>query len=158
MHLKHCHKLNGIPTVEYACWIMMRQRCNNPRSKQFRNYGERGITICDRWSGTDGFANFIADMGRRPSLKHQIDRINNDGPYSPENCRWATHVQQARNKRTNRLLTFRGKTQCVRAWCEELGISEGRVHWRLKHGWDVERTLTEPVKPEQHTRRHKPHL
>lgn len=85
-------------TAEYTCWISMKTRCLNPNTDDFKHYGGRGISICQRW--LDSYESFLADMGRRPSPKHSIDRINVDGNYAPENCRWATASEQRRNQRS----------------------------------------------------------
>ncbi len=136
-------KHNGCNRPEYVCWQQMNSRCFNPRNRCFPRYGGRGVTVCDRWR--HDFAAFLADMGPRPSPKHSIDRIDNSGPYSPENCRWATLTEQNRNKRTNRLLTFHGETLPLSAWAERLGMPENTIRNRLRRGWSDERTLTEPV-------------
>lgn len=89
------HGLTG--TMAYQSWIGMRQRCHNPNAWNYGNYGGRGIQVCERW--LESFENFFADMGERPSKQHSLGRINNDGGYSPDNCRWETRAQQVKNKR-----------------------------------------------------------
>lgn len=113
-------------------------RCHNPNSSEYANYGARGIVVCERWR--DSIANFIADMGERPQGM-SIDRIDNDGPYSPENCRWATSSQQHNNTRFNRIIELNGRRQTVVQWAAELGLSPNTIRSRLRKGWSVERAL-----------------
>ncbi len=130
-------------TPEYRAWLNMRCRCFNPCVSSYMRHGGRGIVICDRW--LHSYPNFLEDMGRRPSLKHSLDRIDNDGNYTPENCRWATRTEQNRNMVTNTLVELRGRTQCISAWAEEIGISPPGLYMRLfKLGWSVEKSLTTP--------------
>ena len=130
-------------STEWDAWRMMRYRCENSGHPYYHHYGGRGIRVCKRWR--ESFAYFYADMGPKPTPKHSLDRIDNDGPYSPENCRWATATMQHRNTRTNKLLTYRGETLCVAAWAERLGIKKGTLYSRLHQGWSVEKALTTPV-------------
>lgn len=127
-------------TPEYRVWQQLRQRCLNPRAKSFDNYGGRGVTVCDRWN--ESFQAFIDDMGARPSPYHSIDRIDNDGPYEPKNCRWAEMRVQLRNRRTNSMLTFLGRTQTVTDWAAELGIAAPTLDARLQRGWSLEKALS----------------
>ena len=134
-------KKKGSP--EYLSWHNMKQRCRDPRHRSYPNYGGRGITVCDRW--LHDFQVFLADMGRRPTMQHCIDRIDTNGPYEKSNCRWATRKQQARNRRTNHVLAFDGHHQTLTAWAEETGIGKATLRQRLKRGWTLERTLYTPV-------------
>jgi hypothetical protein len=135
------HGLRESP--EYEVFYAMKGRCTNPRNGRFSDYGGRGIRICDRWLDPDtGFVNFYADMGPRPSDNHSIDRIDNDGDYCPENCRWITVKEQSRNCRSNVMLTYNGKTQCQTDWAEELGIPRKAIARKLKAGCTVEEAFT----------------
>lgn len=98
----HGHTKNGQTTKTYACWSSMMERCYNPRNKQFKDWGGRGITVCERWLGLNGFSNFLADMGECPDGL-TIDRIDNQKGYSADNCRYVSRKEQNRNKRTNKL-------------------------------------------------------
>lgn len=126
----------------YRVWVSMKQRCHNPKSKAFGLYGARGIGVCDRW--LHSFANFDRDMGPRPPGL-TVERIDNDGPYSPDNCRWATRAEQNRNRRGRLRFTFQGRTQILAEWAREFGISSGTLRHRLlTFHWPIERALTAP--------------
>ena len=139
------HGMNGTP--EYRCWVEMIRRCYNPQRRGFHNYGGRGIIVCDRWRNS--FESFFADMGPRPSTRHSLDRMNNDGQYSPDNCRWATSRQQCRNTRANRLLAFGGTSRTLVEWSEHTAIPITTLHQRLAAKWTLERALTTPVRPKR---------
>lgn len=123
---------NGKPIKEYGVWKGMRSRCNNPNNKYFNIYGGRGISVCKEW---DDFATFIADIGRRPSDKHSIDRIDSNGNYEPGNCRWATSSEQAINRRNNVFYTYEGRTKTISEWSRELNVKNS-VFWEYlqRHG------------------------
>lgn len=138
MNIKHGHVRNGKASAEYRSWQGMRDRCGLEDHPAYENYGGRGIKVCARWQH---FSNFIADMGRRPSSEHQIDRIDNDGDYEPGNCRWATRVQQARNMRSNVMVTMNGVTKCVAEWAGDLNVPAQTIYARLRNGFTAERAL-----------------
>ena len=125
-------------TTTYASWIKIKERCFNPNHHKYPRYGGRGITVCDQWSNS--FENFLADMGKRPEGT-TIDRIDNDGDYCPENCRWGTGEQQANNKSTNVFLTFNGVTQTIAQWGRELNLCANTLYNRRKRGLDVDKIL-----------------
>ena len=131
------HGLSRVHVSTYRSWKDMRARVNRPKNKDFKDYGGRGIQICDRWSD---FANFFADMGERPAGK-TIDRIDVNGNYEPSNCRWADSTTQANNKRTNRKIELDGSTKNLQEWCRELGLDPSKVRYRLSQGWTVEDAL-----------------
>lgn len=126
-------------SAEFKAWCAIKQRCGNPKTRNFHCYGGRGITVCDRW--LHSFETFLEDMGPRPSPKHSIDRRDNDGPYAPGNCRWATRVQQNRNKRNNRRVTIGGETLTVIEWCERSGLQSHVIRNRLRLRWPAESLL-----------------
>lgn len=133
------NKKHGMATSStYKSWRAMRTRCLNPRDEHWENYGGRGITICKRWM--DSFENFLSDMGIRPHGR-TLDRININGNYEPENCRWSTPTEQSRNQRRNRVVSFNGETMCISAWGEKLGISHSAVTKRLAK-WPIWRALS----------------
>lgn len=126
----------------YTTWKSMKHRCYNTNNSSYRNYGGRGIRVCDRW--LHSFTTFAKDMGPKPP-NHSIERINNNGDYSPNNCRWATAHEQTRNTRRNTKLTFKGETKLLCQWAEETGIHVNTILGRFRMGYSVEDALTTPV-------------
>lgn len=123
-------------TKEYNIWSKMKSRCLNTNDKSFHDYGGRGITVCDSWSCS--YSNFLHDMGRAPSPKHSIERIENDKGYSPDNCKWATRIEQANNTRVNRFVEYKGQTKTLSEWCRELNLNYDMVEGRLnKWKWNI---------------------
>lgn len=127
----------GKHTPTFRIWVDMRRRCLNPSRVAYPDYGGRGIKVCDRWLK---FENFLEDMGERPEGL-TLERKDNDGPYSKDNCRWATPLEQCQNRRNTVLLSYEGKTQSMAAWAREVGLKRGTLFWRLKQGWPVEQAL-----------------
>lgn len=130
------HNMCGTGT--YRTWNVMKSRCTNKNFPKYESYGARGIRICDKWMTFEGF---IEDMGERPAGM-SIDRIDVDGDYCKENCRWATASQQQRNKTNTRYITAFGRTQCLADWADETGIDHRTIGTRLTRGWSPERSVT----------------
>lgn len=133
------HGMRGTRT--YDTWRGIKGRCLNKDDKAYLDYGGRGVTVCDHWLK---FENFFADMGVRPEGL-TIDRKDNDGDYTPENCRWATQKEQCNNRRNNRIIEYNGEKKTLTAWAEFIGIGWSTLHQRLEKGWSVERALTTPL-------------
>lgn len=127
---KKSHGLTN--TAEYRIWCAMKARCLNHNTIAFNNYGGRGITVCDRWANS--FEAFLEDMGKRPSADYTIERLKVDGNYEKSNCCWATRLEQANNKRTNRQIQIDGITRTLAQWSAIAGISESGMRARLKRG------------------------
>jgi hypothetical protein len=121
---------------EYRNWHNMKNRCVNPNVPEYKNYGEKGVTVCDRW--LDSFENFLEDMGERPTLKHSIDRIDNNKGYSPENCRWATAKEQSRNNRRNIWFDYLGRKILLVDLAEKTGVNQSVIMRRLRKGLSFE--------------------
>jgi hypothetical protein len=132
-------------TTEYNTWIGMKTRCFNPKNQDFKNYGGRGIIVCDEWK--DSFETFYTDMGAKPE-GYSIDRIDVDGNYEPSNCRWATRSEQQRNRTDNHLLTYKEETKTMIEWSDELKIKYSVLKDRItRYQWSVERAFSQPVRP-----------
>lgn len=142
-NFKHGACQNGETTRLYITWRNMRRRCQDPEEKNYENYGGRGISVCEKWQDFRNFQKWAKNNGYKEDL--EIDRIDNDGDYCPENCRWVTHQKQSNNKRTNRLIEFNGRVKTLAQWARELDIKYISLYMRLKRGWSVEKAFTEPI-------------
>ena len=126
-------------STEYRCWASMLQRCTNPNNPAYKNYGGRGIQVCERWQT---YANFLEDMGRRPASKDSIDRIDNDGDYEPDNCRWATWKTQSITRRP------RGPSpDSIASLVRDHGLTKNRLYSRINKGMSAEEAIADVKKP-----------
>lgn len=144
-NIRKSHEKSGTP--EHKVWIGMKSRCYNKRSRDFYKYGGRGIRVCERWE--NNFSAFLQDMGSRPNGKSRefsIERINNSGDYEPGNCRWATLIEQANNKRSTVFIEYLGKRQPLAQWAREIGASHQALAHRYYRGWSHDKILTIPVR------------
>lgn len=155
-HTKSCGCLRKIDGLEpryrhgyinqrlYKIWSNMKTRCTNPNHPFYKDYGGRGITYCSDWDDFVLFKEWAFANGYNDDLS--IDRINVNGNYVPENCRWVDMKTQNRNRRNNHLITFNGETHCISEWAEITGIKRETIKSRLKYGWSIEKVLTTNVK------------
>lgn len=131
-------------TPEYRCWRHIMIRCYNPSCATFKDYGGRGITVCDEWR--HDFMAFYDHVGNRPSQQHSIDRIRNNGNYEPDNTRWTLPVTQANNRKSNHLITLYGWTLTISNWSRFVGLKQETIRYRIKHGWPLSKAIFQPVK------------
>ena len=124
----------------YYVWSQIKQRCNNPNNKRYKNYGARGIKFCNEWEDFTNFYNWAKENGYKKGLT--IDRIDNNGNYEPSNCRWITNKEQQNNKRNNHLITYNNETLTVTQWAEKYNINVYTFRNRISKGWDIKKALT----------------
>lgn len=132
----HGESKNRKKTAEYNCWISIKDRCCNTKTKAYKDYGGRGIIICEKWRYS--FDDFLEDMGRKPTIRHSIDRIDVNGNYEPSNCRWATAQEQSKNKRTTVLHDHIGLSLMKSEWAKLLNISATLISKHMNEGKSIE--------------------
>lgn len=138
----HASTAPGLRSRTYRSWEAMIRRATKPAHHAYGEYAGRGVIVCERW--LNSFEAFLEDMGERPDGM-SLDRVDNDGPYCPENCRWADMKTQQNNKRSNVFLDFDGRRQTLTQWAEEIGMGRTTLSARLKRGLSVEEALTSPI-------------
>jgi hypothetical protein len=141
---KHGFAPAGKLKTEYNTYRGMILRCTNPNAPSYRNYGGRGITVCDRWR--ESFTLFLEDMGLKPEKNYQLDRIDNDKGYSPDNCRWTTPTKNSNNRRNNVIIKCGGESKTLTEWANLVGVSRSTIDSRIKRGWSPERAVCEPTR------------
>lgn len=137
--------MNNTDMPEYRVWKSMIRRCHAERDPDYADYGGRGVSVAEEWRGSGGFSRFIAHLGRRPTDRHQVDRINNDGNYEPGNCRWVTQAANMRHTRRTRWVEAFGERASISDWSDRSGMPVYVIRERLKCGWPPERAVTEAV-------------
>ena len=148
---KSRHGMYG--TRLYHIWNGLTGRCNNPNNKDYANYGGRGISVCKEWQKPENFFGWAFLNGYSEDLT--LDRIDTNGNYCPENCRWITNDEQQRNRRNNKILEFDGQRHCVSEWAEITGIPKGTISSRIRYGWTIEEVMTiEPSHKNSRRRKH----
>jgi hypothetical protein len=135
-----CGGAGGKSTPEYVAWYAMHRRCRAVGRTDYKHYGGKGVTVCQRWTA---FENFLSDMGVKPSAEHSLDRIDSGGNYEPGNCRWATKLEQVNNTSRNTFIEYNGEAMTMANWARRVGISYYALRSRIRLGWTPERALTE---------------
>lgn len=135
------HGMSNSP--EYLAWLNMRSRCNNPNDREYPRYGARGITVAPEWEHS--FEKFYADMGDKPGPEFSLERIENNDGYRPGNCRWATDIEQARNRSNNRRVEHNGVMKTLAQLRDESNIDDRLIWQRLENGWTVDQAIQPPA-------------
>lgn len=143
--ITHGETRGGKASPELQSFSGMLRRCNNPNDNFYNDYGGRGIRVCPEWNHISKFPEFLAHVGRKPTPRHTIDRIDHNGHYEPGNVRWATQAEQMRNTRRTHFFTINGEKLCLTDWCLKYKVSRGLVKVRLKLGWPILDALTVPI-------------
>ena len=133
----------GDQSTEYKSWVHIKGRCFNPKNCSYKDYGARGITMSKEWQ--ESFLTFLDDVGYKPGPGYSIERIDNAGNYTKDNCKWANRTEQSNNRRNNVKLTLNGVTMNATQWSTHVGLSAKRIRQRKRMGWSDERTLTTPI-------------
>lgn len=142
-HLRRITRHNMSGSSEYSSWESMKARCLNPKNRFYSNYGGRGIKVCERWMN---FKNFLQDMGNKPSSDYTIDRIDVNGDYCPENCRWSDRHTQDRNRRTNIKFEINGEVKILMDIAKEHGLHQQTIKSRVSKGMTIEEAISKPYK------------
>ena len=140
---RHGASTRKIVLPEYSVWASMKRRCSSEKDPAYKNYGGRGIKVCEPWLD---FKNFIKDMGLRPSENHTLERKNNELGYEPSNCVWATRMEQGSNRRNNKKIEFQGQCLTYSEWARKSGISQSQIGWRIKSGWNPIDAISVPTR------------
>jgi hypothetical protein len=142
--------------AEYKRWSDMMARCYNPNNASYAAYGGRGIKVAECWRTFDGFLSGLLAIGPPPTTEHSLDRIDNEKDYEPNNIRWATPTEQANNRRSNKLVVYKGREQTVAEWAREFGLSAHMIYNRLSLGWSVQDLFETPSDARKRTKRSAP--
>lgn len=129
---------------EYSSWLCMKSRCLNTNDTNYSNYGGRGITICNEW--INSFEQFYKDLGKKPNNKYTLERIDTNGNYVKNNCKWSTRQNQSNNRRNTKFITYKNKTKPLTIWCAELNIKPSTIRGRLRKGLSIEDAFETPIK------------